>query len=126
MTTREDIIREAERLVGTLRARGETHGSGDRNFRVAAELLTVAGFRTRKEGDALDALDVVLIYELLKIARIVCGDRYEPDHWIDTAGYAVIGGAMARGLKGPLANPLADVRAAHKPPPVYPNFKATP
>jgi hypothetical protein len=114
MTTREDIIRQAETLVGTLRARGETHGRGDQNFRVAADLLSVAGFRTAKAGDELEALDVVLIYELLKIARIVCGDRYEPDHWIDTAGYAIIGGAIAEGMrkqpKAPLINPYADLR----------------
>lgn len=108
MTTRRDIIAEAERLVDTLKARGETHGQGDANFKIMADLLNLAGYRRvpvpsgRDGGEhKLDALDACIIYEISKLARIICGDRLEPDHYLDTAGYAIIAAAVARGVVEP-------------------------
>lgn len=40
-----------------------------------------------------EALDI----GLTKVARIVCGNAQEKDHWLDLAGYATLG---ARGIKG--------------------------
>lgn len=108
MTTRKDIIDEAERLVATLKARGETHGQGDANFIVMAMLLNTCGYRripmpAGRDGGAhnLDAVDACVIYEVSKLARVVCGDRLEPDHFLDTAGYAIIAAAIVKGVRGP-------------------------
>lgn len=98
MIERRHIIAEAKKLVDTLEQRGNTHGPGGDNFKLAADLLMVCGYR-RRDGEALDVLDVILVYELLKIARILTGDRLEPDHWHDTGGYAMIGSAFARKMK---------------------------
>lgn len=107
MTDRQDIIDVAQRLVETLKARGETHGRGDRNFIAMARLLSECGyfrcFGSHPDGgkifQPLDALDAVVIYKISKIARIVCGDRLEPDHYLDTAGYGVIGAAIAKDMR---------------------------
>jgi hypothetical protein len=105
MTTRQDFIDEAQRLVDTLKARGKTHGQGDQNFVAMAAMLNLCGYR-RATTDGreitphqLDSLDAVVIYIVSKLARIAAGDRTEPDHYIDTAGYGVIGAAIARSLK---------------------------
>lgn len=95
--SRQQIIDEAQRLVDTLKARGKTHGQGDANFVIMAELLYTAGYNRR--GEMLDALDACIIYEISKLARIICGDRLEPDHYLDTAGYAIIAAAIARSVK---------------------------
>lgn len=107
--TRWDIIDEAERLVATLEARGETHGQGDANFNVMAALLNTCGYRrnVQKPGtiggvpENLDAVDACIIYEVSKLARVVCGDRLEPDHFLDTAGYAIIAAAIVKGMRKP-------------------------
>ena len=102
MTTRQDIIDEAQRLVDTLEARGKTHGSGDLNFIVSADLLNAFGFRKVRPAQVdgglhqIDKHDVTVIYRLLKLARIATGDRMEPDHSLDEAGYSIIDAAMVR------------------------------
>lgn len=109
--SRQDIIDEAQRLVDTLRGRGETHGAGDVNFNVMAEVLNTCGYRRigpnsiepqaldslHSTGDIekLDALDACTIYIVSKLARVVAGDRLQPDHYHDTAGYGVIAAAIA-------------------------------
>lgn len=105
MATRQQIIDEAVALVETLKARGATHGQGDTNFIVLAGLLNACGYRriggneTGSVMFALTPIDACLFYEVSKIARIICGDRLEPDHHIDTAGYAIIAAAIVRSLK---------------------------
>lgn len=102
MTTRQDIIDEAQRLVDTLEARGKTHGEADSNFIVSADLLNAFGFRKVRPAQIdgglhlLDKHDVTVIYRLLKLARIATGDRMEPDHSLDEAGYSIIDAAMVR------------------------------
>lgn len=101
--TRQDIIDEAQRLVDTLQARGETHGAGDVNFKVMAEVLTSCGYRriglTTTSQHQLDALDACTIYIVSKLARVVAGDRLQPDHYHDTAGYGVIAAAIANSTR---------------------------
>lgn len=103
MATRQQIIDEAVALVETLKARGATHGQGDTNFIVLAGLLNACGYRRIGVNEtaqfALTPIDACLFYEVSKIARIICGDRLEPDHHIDTAGYAIIAAAIVRSLK---------------------------
>lgn len=125
MTTRQDIITEAERLVATLKARGETHGQGDANFIVMAMLLNTCGYRrnVQKPGtiggvsENLDAVDACIIYEVSKLARVVCGDRLEPDHYLDTAGYGIIAAAIVKGMREPgRIVKVTDYNAPYAPP----------
>lgn len=110
---RAAIIAKAEELAKLLRTRGETHGSGRANFDKSAELLNVAGFRRLVFGGGhgapalrqLDALDVIVVYDLLKSAREITGDRFEPDHFFDKAGYGVIGTTIA-GAEKAARNPV--------------------
>lgn len=110
MTTRQKIIDEAERLVDTLKARGETHGQDGTNFVVMAEMLNLVGYRripaiagTDGGEHRLDALDACIIYAASKLARVAAGDRLEPDHYHDTAGYSIIAAAIAATLKKELS-----------------------
>lgn len=111
MTTRQGIIDEAKRLVDTLEARGKTHGEADSNFIVSADLLNAFGFRKCSPNalgtpTPLDKHDVTVVYRLLKLARIATGDRMEPDHSLDEAGYSIIDAAMVRSnITGAIVNP---------------------
>lgn len=107
--TRQAIIDEAQSLVDTLRARGETHGQGAINFEIMAQILNLCGYRriglTTTSQHQLDALDTCEIYLISKLARIAAGDREEIDHYADTAGYGVIAAAIAREKRRARAKP---------------------
>jgi hypothetical protein len=73
----------------TLTERGNTHGEFTDNAKLSQRLKVMM---RRQEGwDNLtlvqrEALEVTAA----KIARILCGDPHEPDHWRDLAGYATL------------------------------------
>ena len=69
--------------------RAKTHG----DYRLQAKLSQDLKTRIRQEGgnlspQQLEALEMICV----KIARIVCGNPNEPDHWLDLQGYAALGG----------------------------------
>ena len=65
--------------------RAKTHGNYEHLARLSQDLKA----RIRQEPHTLthkqlESLEMICV----KIARIVCGDANEPDHWIDISGYA--------------------------------------
>ena len=71
-----------------IEARAKTHG----DYRLQAKLAQDLKTRIRQEGGSLspqqlEALEMICV----KIARIVCGNPNEPDHYDDIAGYAMLG-----------------------------------
>lgn len=71
-----------------LACRERTHGSYAETSRVAQELKRII-HRESIEGLILlqrESLDMIAT----KIARILCGDAYELDHWKDISGYALL------------------------------------
>ncbi len=73
-----------------LQEREKTHGDFARTAETAQQLKTVlhsaAAVRAIPDVQA-EALHMICS----KLARIVCGDPNEPDHWRDIAGYARLG-----------------------------------
>lgn len=71
-----------------LQEREKTHGDYRRVAHLAQQLKML--FRKNAQGkDVLDprqaeSLDMIAV----KLARILCGNHNEPDHWADLAGYA--------------------------------------
>ncbi len=71
--------------------REKTHGSFQDVAGCAQDLK--AAIRNRKLSSSniderqIEALDLICT----KIARIICGNPMEPDHWVDIAGYAKLG-----------------------------------
>lgn len=67
--------------------RAKTHG----DYKIQAKLAQDLKARIRQEGGNLspqqaEALEMICV----KIARIVCGNPNEPDHYNDIAGYALL------------------------------------
>ena len=67
--------------------RAKTHG----DYKLQAKLAQDLKARIRQEGGNLspqqqEALEMICV----KIARIVCGNPNEPDHYQDIAGYALL------------------------------------
>jgi hypothetical protein len=84
---RGTILATARRL--TLGSRGRTHGGAVEQHALAARLWSAY------LGVDLDAADVALCMALLKVSRIRCGDRREPDHYVDGSAYFGIAGEAA-------------------------------
>ena len=80
--------------MNIIKERAKTHG----NYTLQSALAQDLKRRIRQEGSSLtpqqtEALEMICV----KIARIVCGDANEPDHWKDAAGYALLGGGLGGG-----------------------------
>jgi hypothetical protein len=76
----EDIIRE----------RDKTHGDWSRQSQLSHDLKRrIAQEQPDLTASQWEAIEMIQV----KIARIVCGDANEPDHWRDLAGYATLGGS---------------------------------
>jgi hypothetical protein len=86
------ILRRAAELVGG--DRQATHGNKVANHDNIAALWTVFLRRKLRDGTAVTALDVALMMVLLKVARTLTGS-YNPDDYIDAAGYAGVAGEIA-------------------------------
>ena len=73
--------------MNILKERAKTHGDYNRTARLAQDLKT----RIRAEDHCLsyaqlEALEMICV----KMARIVCGNPDEMDHWRDVCGYATL------------------------------------
>jgi hypothetical protein len=76
----EDIIRE----------RDKTHGDWTRQSQLSHDLKRrIAQEQPDLTASQYEALEMIVV----KMARIVCGDANEPDHWRDLSGYATLGGS---------------------------------
>ena len=72
--------------MNLLNEREKTHGDYADVARVAQALKFALAYGPTEELPDVhrESLDLICT----KIARIVCGDHNEPDHWIDCIGYA--------------------------------------
>lgn len=75
MTTIEQILEE----------RGKTHGQFTKVSTISQQLK-----RILITSDMSDSLRESMEMICNKLARIVCGDCYETDHWADISGYALL------------------------------------
>ena len=87
-----------------LQERGKTHGDWAHQSAVAASIKLVLrealGYSSRELPPPLsEALDIIAV----KLARIVCGDALEPDHWRDIAGYARLAEVWVMAQEGKVA-----------------------
>jgi hypothetical protein len=90
VTTRkpEDVLKEALDCVCTGGTRERTHGDFRDTFEATAALWTTY------LGVNVSPMDVCLMFDLAKTARIMSGVP-APDHFVDKAGYAALAGALA-------------------------------
>ena len=83
-------------LYATLNARAKTHGDYTDNSGVAQRMKRI--MRATPNWDRLPPYQAEsLEFIASKIARILCGDHTEPDHFSDIAGYAELSAARTKG-----------------------------
>jgi hypothetical protein len=78
-------------IKDVLEERAGTHGDFIDVAEVAQQLkqtMRSAAPYTRPHSDLLNTHAEALDMIASKIARILVGDQYEPDHWLDIEGYA--------------------------------------
>lgn len=79
-------------IVSLTTERAKTHGSWIEQATMSAilkrDMRTASGWHALPAYKA-EALDMLAV----KIARILCGNADEPDHWDDIQGYALLGKA---------------------------------
>lgn len=85
-TTRTDILETAIKMVNG--SRDHDHGEPENNFEIIANLWSLY------IGTELSSEDVAIMMILLKVARIASG-KYNPDNYVDIAGYASCAGEIA-------------------------------
>lgn len=85
-TTRTDILETAIKMVNG--SRDHDHGEPENNFEIIANLWSLY------IGTELCSEDVAIMMILLKVARIASG-KYNPDNYVDIAGYASCAGEIA-------------------------------
>tara|TARA_Y100001951_G_C11246621_1_gene243758 strand:+ start:252 stop:542 length:291 start_codon:yes stop_codon:yes gene_type:complete len=68
--------------------RNKAHGDAEESFQLIADYW---GYYLDKP---LKKEDICIMMALLKIARINGGDKNNPDHLLDMAGYSILGLAM--------------------------------
>ena len=72
-----------------LSEREKTHGNYDstaRTSQMLKRLISHAPAHSDMSERQKETLDMIAV----KLARIMCGDPHEPDHWRDIAGYALL------------------------------------
>lgn len=69
--------------------RGKTHGDWTKQARCAQDIKKIIRdhFHVDMNYNQLEALEMIAV----KMSRILCGNAFEPDHWDDISGYAVLG-----------------------------------
>jgi len=83
-----DQVKEAENMtrdiMATIDERQSTHGDFDEVSLVAQNIKHLMRHYKVLPATHAESLDLIAT----KIARIVCGNPNEPDHWRDIEGYA--------------------------------------
>ena len=74
----------ASEIFETLSERAKTHGDFKAVADVAQSLKEICYGQNALSTVQYEALDMICS----KIARIICGNNNEPDHWVDIQGYA--------------------------------------
>lgn len=76
-----------DRVDDTLAARAKTHGDFTAVSGLTQALLDVVR-HSHNWNDLTPAMKSALEHDAVKTARILCGDAFHADHWLDKAGYA--------------------------------------
>ena len=84
--TRANILDTAKEYV--TKDRAADHGDMEDNFKITAEYWSL------HLGVKVDAIDVAVMMNLLKVARIKSNPKH-PDNWVDACGYMACGGELA-------------------------------
>jgi len=84
-TTRGDILDTAKEYV--TKDRASDHGNMEDNFN------TIGAYWSVHLGVTVDATDVAVMMNLLKVARIKSNPKH-PDNWVDACGYMACGGEI--------------------------------
>lgn len=87
LTQAMSAVDAAEALTNT---RQSTHGDWKTQAETAQELKKIIHKnpgQTPMNPMQIEAVEMICV----KLSRIICGNPYEPDHWDDIAGYAVLG-----------------------------------
>ncbi len=70
--------------------RAKTHGDWSRQSQLSHDIKRrIAQEQPDLTASQWEALEMIVV----KVARIVCGDASEIDHWKDIQGYATLGGS---------------------------------
>jgi hypothetical protein len=88
--------------MNILHEREKSHGSWKAVSSLAAEWKA----RWRNERTLPPAQAEALDMIITKMARIICGDASHKDHWVDIAGYALLGA-------GQLPEPQGGIHERH-------------
>lgn len=74
-----------------LKERGKTHGSFPTQANLSQQFKLLISKELSQQFKTLTpAMDESLDMIVHKLSRIICGNAYEKDHWIDIAGYATL------------------------------------
>lgn len=84
---RVEALREAARLINS--DRDAQYGPPTANFARIATIINVV--LERKLKIDVDAEDVAMMMVAVKVARYASGSGFQPDTWVDIAGYAACG-----------------------------------
>jgi hypothetical protein len=97
---RRAMLSEAAEIVAVDRA--SDYDEPEDSFQVIADFWTVhlGARKLLTDGAVLDPIDVALMMDLLKTARLVTNPTHR-DSWIDKAGYAACGYDIAGGIGAP-------------------------
>jgi len=82
-------------LETLLRERGQQHGEWADNAAAAVRILTEVRLPPSLPSTLVHAMEMIGT----KIARIHAGNPYEPDHWRDIAGYAMLAAKALEALE---------------------------
>ena len=82
-SARVDMLREAARIIEG--NRDKQYGGPEQNFERIAKIWSVIFHRDFSREDVAMAMVAV------KVARFASGAGFQPDTWIDIAGYAACG-----------------------------------
>lgn len=86
-----------------LAEKGKTHGEFKTTATVSQELKYI--FRQVNHHPDVPVFAEALDNIAVKLARILVGNIYEPDHWVDLAGYANLAADFARQVGQPPSLP---------------------
>lgn len=86
---RVEALREAARLINS--ERNVQYGPPQENFARIASMINVVIGKKLKEDIRVSGEDVAMLMIVLKVARYAANSGFQPDTWIDIAGYAGCG-----------------------------------
>jgi hypothetical protein len=95
------VLDRARKVV--MSERGNQHGDAEDSFQMIADLWTAHLQHTNRDSSfgaiRVTPFDVAQMMVLLKVARSVYGDPFNPDNYIDAAGYSSLAAMIMEGKR---------------------------